>query len=286
MKPQITVDTKCRLGEGPLWHPLENNIYWLDILEGIIYRYDPQTSLLDEIYDGDITGGFTFQEDGSLLLFMEKGCIKLYKDGKLTTLIDEIPELKDTRFNDVIADPAGRVFCGTMPDSNGEAYLYRLDTDGSIKQILDGVGLSNGMAFTLDKKQMYYTDSGKNEIYLFDYNIADGSLSNKRLFLKVEEEEGIVADGLTMDSEGYVWSARWNGGCVKRFTPEGKLNLTIDFPARKITSLTFGGKYLSEIYITSAAGDQRPEEGDKAGALFTVNVGIKGLPEYFSKIRL
>ena len=283
MKPEIVLDIKCKVGEGPLWHPLEKRLYWLDIPEGIIYRYDPETGMVEEVYRGDIVGGYTIQEDGSLLLFMEEGVVKLWKNNKLITLIEEFPALKGTRFNDVITDPAGRVFCGTMPDKRGEAYLYRLDINGRLTLILNKVGLSNGMGFTPDKKQMYFTDSKKGEIYVFDYNVKDGSLSNQRLFLKVGEE-GIEPDGLTVDAEGYVWSARWNGSCIKRFTPDGKEDLEVFFPARKITCMTFAGKDYQDIYITSAGGDKRPEEGEKAGALFRLNARIQGIPEHLSRI--
>lgn len=283
MRPEIVLDIKCKVGEGPLWHPLEKKLYWLDIPEGIIYRYDPETGMVEEVYRGDIIGGFTIQEDGSLLLFMEKGAVKLWKDNKLITLIAEFPALEGTRFNDVIADPAGRVFCGTMPDEGGEAYLYRLDTDGTLTLIFDGAGLSNGMGFTPDKKQMYYTDSKKGEIYIFDFNVEDGSLSNRRLFLKIEEE-GIEPDGLTVDAEGYVWSARWNGSCIKRFAPDGKEVLEVIFPARKITCMTFAGVDYQDIYITSATVDKMSEEETGAGALFRLNTGIQGLPEHLSRI--
>lgn len=283
MKPEIVLDVKSKVGECPLWHPLEKKLYWIDILKGIVYHYNPKTGVVGEAYRGDVIGGYTIQEDGSLLLFMERGAVKLWKNNKLITLIEEFPALKDTRFNDVIADPAGRVFCGTMPDKKGEAYLYRLDLDGKLTLILNKVGLSNGMGFTPDKKQMYFTDSKKGEIYIFDYNVENGSLSNRRLFLKVEEE-GIEPDGLTVDAEGYVWSARWNGSCIKRFTPDGKVDLEVFFPAKKITCITFAGVDYQDIYITSAIGDKMQEEGEKAGALFRLKPGIQGLPEHRSRI--
>jgi len=283
MKPEIVLDIKSEVGECPLWHPLEKKLYWIDILGGIIYRYDPKTEVVEEAYRGDIVGGYTIQEDGSLLLFMEEGAVKLWKNNKLVTLIEEVPALKGTRFNDVIADPAGRVFCGTMPDKRGEAYLYRLDIDGTLTLIFNGVGLSNGMGFTPDKKKMYFTDSKKGEIYVFDYNVEDGSLNNQRLFLKVEEE-GIEPDGLTVDAEGYVWSARWNGNCIKRFTPDGKEDLEVFFPAKKITCMTFAGEDYRDIYVTSAIGNKMQEEGEKAGALFRLKLGIQGLPEHLSRI--
>ncbi|MCL6558248.1 MAG: SMP-30/gluconolactonase/LRE family protein [Firmicutes bacterium] len=284
MKPEIVVDRRCKIGEGPLWHPREKKLYWVDILEGVIFRYDPVRHEYEEVYRGEVIGGYTIQEDGSLLLFMERGAVKLWRGGKLTTLIDEVRELRDTRFNDVITDPVGRVFCGTMPDKAGQAYLYRLNIDGTLTLVRDGIGLSNGMGFTPDKKQMYHTDSKKGEIHVFDYNLQDGSLTNPRLFLRVQGG-GIEPDGLTVDAEGYVWVAHWNGSCIKRFTPDGKEVLEVVFPAKKITSMTFGGDDYTELYVTSAALDGTPEEeGKGAGALFRLKPGVRGLPEHLSRV--
>jgi D-xylonolactonase len=285
IKPKIVADTKLVTGEGPLWHPMEQKLYWLDIPNGSIFRYDPATGNHERVYKGDMIGGFTIQEDGALLLFMEKGAVKIWRDGELTPVIDEIPEERDTRFNDVMADPEGRVFCGTMPAKDHLGRLYRLDPDGSLTTILDGIGISNGMGFTPNRKQMYYTDSAKGEIYLFDYDQASGNISNQRVFLKVQESE-VLPDGLTVDAEGYIWSARWNGSCVVRIAPDGAEDFRVSFPAKKVSSLTFGGKEFKDIYVTTAGGDNREEEGSGAGALFHLDLGVQGVPEFFSRIRL
>ncbi len=283
MTPQIAVDHKSVVGECPIWHPFDKKLYWIDIPEGIIFRYDPETGNHEEFYSGEVIGGFTIQEDGSLLLFLERGAVKILKDGETSTVIDEIYEELDTRFNDVIADPEGRVFCGTIPAKDNKARLYRLDTDGSITKILDGIGLSNGMGFTPDRKQMYFTDSPGGKIYLFDYDLETGKIKNQRMFVTVPESEG-VPDGMTVDKEGCIWSARWDGGCLIRYKPDGKEDLRIQFPAKKISSVTFGGKDYRDIYVTTAGGDKREEEGPDAGALFHLNLDIQGVPEFLSKI--
>ncbi|MCK5095323.1 MAG: SMP-30/gluconolactonase/LRE family protein [Spirochaetes bacterium] len=283
MTPQIAVDHKSVVGECPIWHPFDKKLYWIDIPEGIIFRYDPETGNHEEFYSGEVIGGFTIQEDGSLLLFLERGAVKILKDGETSTVIDEIYEELDTRFNDVIADPEGRVFCGTIPAKDNKARLYRLDTDGSITKILDGIGLSNGMGFTPDRKQMYFTDSLGGKIYLFDYDLETGKIKNQRMFVTVPESEG-VPDGMTVDKEGCIWSARWDGGCLIRYKPDGKEDLRIQFPAKKISSVTFGGKDYRDIYVTTAGGDKREEEGPDAGALFYLNLDIQGVPEFLSKI--
>ena len=284
MSPELIADYHCIIGENPLWHPIENQLYWLDIPNGRLFRYNPRTGEHENFYThGEEVSGFTFQPDGSLLLFMSRGAIAIWKDSKLTSVIDEIEGELESRFNDVIADPVGRVFCGTMPQESQPGKLYRLDLDGSITEILDGITCSNGLGFTPDLKQLYYTDSMKHEIYLFDYNQGTGSISNQRVFVTIPENDG-VPDGMTVDAEGYIWSAHWDGGCLVRFDPFGNEERRIEFPAKKVSSLSFGGEDLTDIYVTTAGGDNKSEEGAGAGALFRLNLGIQGVSEFSSQI--
>ena len=285
MEPELIADYQCVTGEGPLWHPQEKRLYWVDIPQGRMFRYDPATGEHEQCYEGEVVGGFTIQADGALLLFMARGTIKTWRDGEMGTIIDEIPQEIDSRFNDVIADPEGRVFCGTMSTKDRLGRLYRLDTDGSLTKIVDGVGTSNGMGFTPDRKQMYHTDSRKREIYLYDHDRSTGEITNRRVFVQVPEGEG-GPDGMTVDAEAYVWSARWDGGCLVRYTPDGTEERRIAFPAKKVSSAIFGGDDYDDIYITTAGGDKKEEEGSGAGALFRMNLGIKGVPEFPSRVCL
>jgi D-xylono/L-arabinono-1,4-lactonase len=287
MKPRMIADVDCATGEGPLWHPEEEQVYWVDIPSGRLYRYDPTTGAHALCFEGPPIGGFTIQEDGSLLLFMDKGAIAVWREGApLDTIVEEIPAERTTRFNDVIAGPAGRVYCGTMPDGDRPAHLYRLDTDGSLTLLLDDVGLSNGMGFTPDRTQMYYTDTRKQTIYLFDYDEVTGALTNQRPFVTVPEEPGEGhPDGMTVDADGNVWSARWDGHCLVQYSPEGEELQRITFPVPKVSCVTFGGPDLTDMYVTTASVGNRAQEGPLAGALFHLNLSVKGLPEFKSKIQ-
>ncbi|HEU5102871.1 MAG TPA: SMP-30/gluconolactonase/LRE family protein [Roseiflexaceae bacterium] len=285
IQPQLIADYACETGEGPLWHAAEQRLYWVDIPKGRLFRYHPASGAHEMCFEGRQLGGFTIQADGALLLFMDRGTVKLWRDGAFTTVIEEIVDERETRFNDVHADPIGRVYCGTMPTTDRPGHLYRLDLDGTLTKLLEGIGCSNGMAFTPDLKRLYYTDSGAHEIYLFDYDQATGALSNQRLFARTSEDEG-MPDGMTVDAQGYVWSARWDGGCLVRYTPEGALERTIDFPAKKVSSVTFAGPDYTDIYVTTAGGDNKPAEGPGAGALFHMNLGIRGVPEFPSRVGL
>lgn len=285
MQPEIVADHQCHNAEGPLWHPQEQVLYWTDIPRGQLYRYDPATNISACIYETESIGGFTFQEDGALLLFKNRGAIETWQEGAINTLIDELAEESDGRFNDVIADPAGRVFCGTMPTANHPGRLYRLDTDGTLTKVLDDVGISNGLGFTPDHKQMYYTDTTKLTIYLFDYDQTTGALSNPSTFLRTPEGEGFP-DGMTVDAEGLVWSARWDGHHLFRYDTQGQERLRVELPAKKVSCVTFGGPDYTDIYISTAGGDNRAEEGPGAGAVFRLNLGIKGRAEFFSKVTI
>jgi D-xylono/L-arabinono-1,4-lactonase len=286
MEPRVVADVDCATGEGPLWHPEERRLYWVDIPNGNLYRYDPDREEHRCVFSGPPIGGFTLQEDGSLALFMAKGAVALWREGRdLEMVLDEIPAMRETRFNDVIADPAGRVFCGTMPRPDAPALLYRLDPDGSLTLVLDDVGLSNGMAFTPDRRGMYYTDTRKQTIYLFDYDEATGALTNQRIFVDVPEVEGEGRpDGMTVDAEGMVWSARWDGHCLVQVTPAGEEIRRVSFPVPKVSSITFGGDDTTDMYVTTASVGNRAKEGPLAGSLFHLNLGVKGVPEFRSRI--
>ena len=190
MQPELIADYSCETGEGPLWHPGEKMVYWTDIPAGRVFRYDPATGMHEICYTGGVVGGFTVQADGSLLFFMERGAVSVWRDGELSTVIDEIPDERETRFNDVIADPEGRVFCGTMPTPERPGRLYRLDTDGTLHLILEDVGISNGMGFTADHRTMYFTDTPTLNIYRFDYDRKTGGISNREVFARATADDG------------------------------------------------------------------------------------------------
>lgn len=297
MKPEIIADYECWTGEGPLWHPEEEVVYWLDIPNGRLYQYDPTTTAHDLCYeyDGEI-GGFTIQENGDLLLFKDYGRIRPWNkdEGVKQPVTERLPGEGDSRFNDVIADPRGRVFCGSMPfddPGDGGGSLYRIETDGSVHRLEDDLALPNGMGFTPDRQHLYFTETGVDKIYRFRYNQATGELTDREVFIDISEEKGFP-DGMTVDRQGYVWSARWNGGCLVRYTPSGEEDQRVQFPAKKISSMTFGGTSYEDAYVTSALGPGEGEpgtketEGEGAGALFRFQPSVGGIPEFRSRIGL
>jgi len=276
----------CHCGENPLWHPTERKLYWVDIPQGRLFAFDFRTGEHGLVYEGRPIGGITLQTDGDLLLFRDRGTIEVLRRGEIIkTVLKQIPEELHTRFNDVIADPCGRVFCGTMAvkkkNLERRGRLYRLDPDGSYRIVVDGIACANGMGFTTDCNQFYFTDSFDAVIYLFDYDVATGNLSNQRIF--VQESDHVVPDGMTVDRNGDIWSARWGEGCVVRYTPDGIIRETIHLPTPKISSLTFGGEDLTQMYVTSAGGQDQPCNGPEAGALFRITGSdVQGAGEFYS----
>jgi len=286
--PRVIVDVDCATGEGPLWHPEEERLYWVDIPNGRLYRYSPATDRHELVFSGPPIGGFTLQADGALLLFMAKGAVGIWREGHdLEMVIDETPAMRETRFNDVIADPAGRVFCGSMPRPDAPALLYRLDPDGSLTLVLDDVALSNGMGFTPDRRGMYYTDTRKQKIYLFDYDETTGAIGHPRVFADVPTTLGAGhPDGMTVDAAGTVWTARWAGHCLVRYSASGEELQRVGFPVPKVSCITFGGADYTDMYVTTASVGRRETEGRLAGSLFHLNLGIRGVPEFRSRIGL
>jgi D-xylonolactonase len=292
MQIDLLVDYACVVGEGPLYHPMENAVYWTDIDTGRLFRIDATTGEYHMVYEGDMVGGFTIQADGSLLLFMNRGAVRVFRNGEiLRTIHEDIPEERDSRFNDVIADPRGRVFCGTMPGKDRLGRLYRLDTDGSLTVLLENIGCSNGMAFTQDRKTMYYTDTGKREIYQFAYDEETGNITDQITRITTPEGTG-WPDGMTIDTEGNLWTAKWGGSSVECYSPAGEHLYTLEMPVKIVSSVTFGGPDCADMYITTAGGDRKDENGGFAGALFRVRgvelngKPVRGLPEYFSRVGL
>ena len=290
MKPEIITNYRCQIGEGPIWHPMQKRIYWVDIPQGKALRFDPDTRNHEICYEGEHVHGLTIQEDGSLLFFIQKGAVASWKDGRIKVIIDQIPDRRGIGFNDVITDPVGRVFWGSIPSdlfSNKRLCgLYRIDTDGSTSLVADDIGVSNGLGFSPDGRHLYFTDTMLGRIYVFDYEQETGDLTNRRIFVEIKKGDG-EPDGMTVDSEGYIWTAQWGSSTVVRYTPLGVEERRIRFPARKVSSVCFGGENYSDMYVTSAiAGPGGEDDSEAPGALFRVDSPIRGIPEYFSRIQL
>lgn len=282
MVSTIATGIKCRIGEGVLYHPDEEAVYWVDIPTGEVYRYDPTTAEYEVIDVEAPIGGFTFQADGSLLLFGAEGRILNWNDGETSVVVDGLEGEGGMRFNDVIADPEGRVFAGTMSDDDHSiGRLYRVDTDGTVTSIEDRIELPNGLGFSPDEETLYLAETNTNRIYAYDYDAETGALSDRRLFSEREAQGNY--DGLTVDTEGGVWVGLWDDGALIRLTTAGELDERIELPARNVTTLSFGGDDFETAYVTSASFDTDLADRE-AGRIFRLEMPVAGKPEHYSTI--
>lgn len=276
--------TRNFLGEGPMWSAKEQVLYWVDINAGDIYRWSPSTGRHDLHHIGYSIGCLALRKQGGLILATKRGFVGFHPDSGVTPIVNPIADQPNLRFNDGKVDRFGRFFAGTMRDGKDvvvQGSLYRLDPDHSLKTMLTGLGTPNGTGWSLDNKTMYFTDSRDRTIYAFDYDPATGEMANQRPLVKIPDGEG-SPDGMTVDSEGCLWSARWGGWKVARYDPDGKLMQTIPVPVERPSSVMFGGKNLDELYITTADQGISDEEYKKqpfSGDVLVAYPGVKGLPE-------
>jgi L-arabinonolactonase len=272
---------QAELGEGPVWHPDEQALYFVDILGGRQYRYDPVRGELSMQDIGVMTGSMGIRASGGWVMATKKGFAFFEPSrGQLSLIDDPDSSPGEVRFNDGKTDPLGRFWAGKMGDGTNNC-LYRLDADLSIHRMESGIGVSNGLGWSPDLKTFYYTDSPAYKIYAYDFDAPGGKISNRRIFADVPRDEG-SPDGLAVDSEGCIWSARWDGWGVVRYRPDGSVNAVIPMPVERPTSCAFGGLNLDELYITSAFVDEtNPRRRDQPlmGDLFRIKTRVKGLPE-------
>ena len=278
--PEPLLHLHCELGENPLWNAGDGCLYWNDITGGKIHRLHLETTKHTQIYSGETVGGFTFEANGDLLLFRVNDIAALHDDGTVET-VSAFSDEGSERFNDVIAAPDGCVFAGTIGRTETSGGLFRVECDGSCTLLFRGTGCSNGMGFSPDLRRFYWTCSTRRTICVFDYDPSNGRLSNERVFYTAPDSEGIP-DGMAVDRNGHVWSARWDGFSIVHHAEDGAVIETIPFPVAKVTSLCFGGLALDQMLITTAGGTPGSTSAD--GAIYRCSPGVPGSPEFRSRI--
>jgi sugar lactone lactonase YvrE len=287
IQPEAVLQHTCLLGEGPVWDHKRRLLYWLDILNGEIHQYSPHQKTHRTIGVNQMIGSIAVCTNGNFIAALQNGFGFVDPvTGKVTMITDPESHLPGNRFNEGKCDPAGRFWAGTMALSEeaGAGNVYFVHTDLEVTKKIGTVTVSNGMAWSGDHQKFYYIDSPTSEIVAYDYEESTGHISNKKVIIRIATEDGFP-DGMTIDNEGMLWIAHWNGWQVTRWDPAtGKELLSIQLPAAKITSCTFGGDDLEDLYITSAKVGLTEEElleQPLAGSLFVVrNCGYKGLPAF------
>jgi sugar lactone lactonase YvrE len=282
---EVVVDGQDEVGEGPIWHDSEHQLIWVDITRNLIHRLDPVTNHKESIDVGQPVGAVAPRATGGLIAAVRDGFGLISTTAERLEMLAEVEaDNSGNRMNDGKCDSAGRFWAGTMAyDLTPRAgALYRLNTDHSVVKVLEEITLSNGLGWSPDDTSMYFVDSATNGVDVFDYEADSGEVRNRRRLIDIPQGLG-MPDGMTLDAEGFIWVALWGGWSIRRYAPDGTPDLVIELPASQITSSAFGGKDLSELYITSAAYELPEHELRKqphAGALFRCRPGTLGRPAH------
>ena len=303
LKVKVAVASADALGESAFWHPRRKRLFWLNAPppEPVIRTLDPETGAVEAFpmpqmvtgmrpwnAGGDAGGD---AEGESLVVAAHGGVYRMdLESGELGNRVARPDEGQPfNRCNDAGTDAKGRFWFGTMqnnlaPDGSPipftlrEGALYRLDHDLSLRKVIGRIGIANTLCWSPDNGTFYFADSDKGVIRAYDFDLEAGELSNPRVF--AEHERG-VPDGSAMDSEGFLWNARWDGNCVIRFDPKGRVDRIVELPVSQVTSCAFGGENLDRLFITSARchlSQERLREEPEAGHLFVCEPGVTGLP--------
>jgi len=278
----VVTDVGAAVGEGPLWDAARNELIWVDIPRNQVHWLRGGDGRMTAIDVGQPVSAVAPRSAGGVVLAMRDGFGLLDPQTRHLEIACAVEaDVLANRMNDGKCDTAGRFWAGTMAVDMrpGAGALYRLDADLTAVRVLDDVSVSNGLAWSIDDRTMYYIDSGTGGVDMFDYTSETGHLENRRRLINVAAQDGLP-DGMTIDSEGFLWVAVWGGWCVHRYTPEGTLDLVVELPTAQITSCTFGGTELDELYVTSASdglSEHQRREQPYAGAVFHVRVGVQGL---------
>lgn len=282
---ELVLDAHARIGEGPVWDEREGLLVWVDIERGELHRLDPGSGT-DERYtvDGEL-GAAVPRAGGGYVLAREDGYYSFTPGGVPELLAAIEAEDPATRINDARCDAAGRIWGGTLERelSPGRGAFYCVEIDGTVRRVLGGVTVSNGLDWSPDGLTLYYVDSHAYAVRAFDFDVETGAIANERRLVEFPHQPWVFPDGMTVDEEGFLWVAVFGAAAVHRYAPDGSLDRIVEIPARLVTSCGFGGPDLRDLYITSATHVLEPGETERqpyAGGLFRHRPGARGRPQH------
>jgi|SRR5579864_8488 len=298
-KLSVLADDANICGEAPIWDAQTDCLWWSDCDGSKFFRYDWRSARHELVKEGVQVNGCVLNEPGGFVITNNSG-VWLWDASSQPRLVAAEADGFPCQLNDCIADPKGRLITGSWFFETGKepqpiAKLFCVETNGRVRVLDEGFYLSNGLGFSLDKRTLYFADSIARSVFAYDYDTECGQVSNRRVFVQFRKESG-VPDGLTVDGEDFVWIAEWYGSQIVRYDPDGKLERRLNSPAKQTSSLIFGGPDLTDICITSAGVYQEPiplmppgydvESGYRGGALYHINLGIQGKPDFKTNIGL
>lgn len=280
------LDAHASLGEGPVWSLVEQVLYWIDINEPSLNRFDPRSGRNVKMKLPESIGCFALCRSGGFIAALRSGVWRLERDGRLQRKLADAPYDPAThRFNDGRCDPQGRFWPGYMNEKRdgATAALLRLETDGGLTRVLGDMTISNGLAWSPDGRTMYHADTPAQTVCAFDFDPRTGALANGRVFARFTAP-GDRPDGGAVDSDGCYWIALYHGSAVVRFSPRGEVLARHPVPASCPSMCAFGGTDLRTLYVTTARqqlSDEELQRFPQSGGLFAMQVEAPGLPEPF-----
>ena len=268
-----------------MWDERRGVLLWVDIHAGLVHTLDVESGESEALDAGQTVGAVAVRESGGLVLAV-RDSFALLDRGEAEPRVIAALELDEprTRMNDGKCDPAGRFWAGTMDEEEQEPLgaLYRLDPDGSVRRMLPGLVISNGLGWSPDRSTMYHVDSPTRRADAFDFDLASGAIANRRPVVELEPGAALP-DGMTVDGDGFLWVALWGGSAVRRYSPGGRLDAVVEIPASQVTSCTFGGPDLDELFVTTARrglGQGELASEPAAGGIFRARPGVTGQPAH------
>jgi sugar lactone lactonase YvrE len=285
--PELVLDARAVLGEGPVWDARRSVLWWVDVLAGVVHAFDPADDSDRGIVVGSAVGCVVPMADGRLLVAAADGLLALSPEtGETASMARFDPSPLRLRCNDGKCDPEGRLWVGRMAYdlARGAGSLLRLEPDGRFATVLTDLTIPNGLAWPADGRSMVHIDSTLREITRYDFDRASGALGPGRRLLSLDDLDlpgGAVPDGMTIDEEDCLWVAVWGGACIIRVALDGRVVRRIELPVSQPSSCAFGGADLGDLYITSARDGLAPArlaQEPVAGGLFRVRPGVRGRP--------
>jgi sugar lactone lactonase YvrE len=280
---QCLLEKHSKLGEGPIWRSRENSLYWIDLKAPAIYCFDIITRQNRQIPAAlaQSVGGMVFARDGRMIVVDAEGVHEITGTGHRRLLSNPEGDIAGNSLNDAKCDPRGRLWTGSAheEETRPSGSLYVLEGQRPLRRIDSGIVCSNGPAFSPDGRRAYFADSMSQNIYYYDVDLDTGLIGGRQLFVTTKPENG-QPDGMTVDSEGYLWNANWDGWNVTRYAPDGRVDRVVKVPVPRPTSVCFGGPRMDQLYITSASyglSEAQLKEAPLSGCLFVHEPGVKGL---------
>jgi sugar lactone lactonase YvrE len=282
---QVAASTADVLGESPVWVAQTGHLYWVDLRRPALHRLEPASGRVETWAMPEVIGAVVPRASGGVVVALKHGLHAFDPAlAALTPLVEVEAGPPQNRLNDAKCDVAGRIWCGSMWDFGLQTTgsLYRIEPDLQVQAVRGAVTIANAIAFAPDNRTMYFADTRRGSVERADFDAGTGEIGGWSDFAEADAAPG-RPDGATVDAQGFVWNARYQGGCLARFAPDGRLDRLVSLPVTQPTSCCFGGPDLATLFVTTAT--QKLDEAQTrsqplAGSLLAVDVGVAGLPAF------